>query len=117
VIDLDNKRVIRPLTSSPHASPAAEGGLIAAPTITGGVEVIDALVGWRWPLTSPQKGVQQGFTYVEMARDGSRVLGVTPQAVVVWTLQLPGAGDETEAWLDKTSNATADTPSGPLGWR
>jgi hypothetical protein len=52
-----------------------------------------------------------------MARDGSRVLGVTPQAVVVWTLQLPGAGDETEAWLDKTSNATADTPSGPLGWR
>ncbi len=117
VIDVSGKRVIRQLPMSPHASPASEGALIAGSTVIGGVEVIDPLVGWRWALTSPQKGVQQQFTYVEMARDGSRVLGVTPHAVVVWTLQLPASADETETWLDKTTNATADTPSGPLGWR
>ena len=53
----------------------------------------------------------------EIARDGSRVLGVTPYAVVVWTLGLPKTADETTLWLDRASNATADSPNGPLTWR
>jgi len=90
---------------------------MAGPTAIGGVEVIDPTAGWRWPLASPQKGFQQPFTYVEMARDGSRVLGLNHEAVVVWTLDLPKTSDETSAWLDKTTNATSDSPTGPLTWR
>jgi len=102
---------------APDASAALDGSLLAGRTVIAGVEVIDPLVGWRWPLATPQKGVQQPYTYVEIARDGSRVLGVTPNAVVVWTLGLPRTGEETATWLDRTSNATADSPTGPLTWR
>ncbi len=117
VVDLASKRVTTQLAIAADASAATEGGLLAGRTVTAGVEVIDPLVGWRWPLATPQKGVQAPYTYVEIARDGSRVLGVTPYAVVVWTLGLPKTADETTLWLDRASNATADSPNGPLTWR
>jgi hypothetical protein len=85
--------------------------------VIGGVEVIDPVAGWRWPLASPQKGMQQPFSYVAISPDGSRVLGLTQQAIVVWTLALPKTAEDTQAWLDKLTNATADSPTGPLGWR
>ena len=40
-----------------------------------------------------------------------------PVGIAEITLELPKSGDETTTWLDKTTNATADSPSGPLGWR
>jgi len=117
VIDVAAKKVTTSLQVSPLASVAADGSLAAGPTMTGGVEVIDPLVNWRWPLATPQKDFQPPFLYVEVARDGSRVLGLTQNAVVVWTLDLPRTADDTGVWLDKTTNATADSPNGPLGWR
>ncbi|HEX5064065.1 MAG TPA: hypothetical protein VFV99_32035 [Kofleriaceae bacterium] len=97
------------------AALARSGGLLAAPTVTGGVEVIDPLVDWRWALATPQKG-QAPFSVVDIAPDGSRVLGGSATEVFVWTLDLPADTDATKAWLANQTNATADNPSGPLGW-
>jgi hypothetical protein len=95
---------------------AGSSGLLAAPTVTGGVEVVDPLVEWRWPLVTPQKG-QSPFSVVDIAPDGSRVLAWSSTEVFVWTLDLPRDADSTRAWLANQSNAIADKPSGPLGWQ
>jgi WD40 repeat protein len=97
------------------AAVARTGGLAAAPTVTGGVEVIDPTVDWRWPLATPQKG-QAPFSVVDIAPDGSRVLASNTTDVFVWTLALPEDAEATKAWLIQQTNATADKPSGPLGW-
>jgi hypothetical protein len=94
---------------------ARTGGLVAAPTVTGGVEVIDAEVAWRWPLATPQKG-QAPFSAVDIAPDGSRVLASNTTEVFVWTLDLPTDAETTKTWLARQTNATADKPSEPLGW-
>src|SRR5690606_36259932 len=91
------------------------GALIAARTATSGIEVIDPVVDWRWPLATPNPG--QPFTAVDIAPDGSRVLAPTATEVFVWTLDLPPDAEATRAWLDRMSNATSDNPSGPLGWQ
>ena len=98
------------------ASLARTGGLVAAPTVTGGVEIVDPLVGWRWPIATPHKG-EPPFTVVDIAPDGSRVLAGNGTEVFVWTLDLPGDAEATKAWLARMTNATADNPSGPLGWQ
>jgi hypothetical protein len=97
------------------AALARTSGLIAAPTVIGGVEVVDPLVDWRWPLITPQKG-QSPFSVVDIAPDGSRVLAWSSTEVFVWTLDLPDDAESTRAWLAKQTNAIADKPSGPLGW-
>jgi serine/threonine protein kinase len=98
------------------AALARSSGLVAAPTVTGGVEVVDPLVDWRWALVTPQKG-QSPFSVVDIAPDGSRVLGWSGTEVFVWTLDLPDDADSTRAWLANQTNAIADKPSGPLGWQ
>ncbi len=117
LVDVRGKEITAHVPVAASASVAANGSLIANPTITGGVELIDPSGGWRWPLASPQKGMQQPFSYAEISPDGRRVLGLTQHSVVVWTLDLPGSADETATWLDKLTNATADNPSDPLRWR
>ncbi len=97
------------------AAVSRTSGLIAATTVVGGVEVIDPLVDWRWPLVTPQKG-QSPFTLVDIAPDGSRVLAWSGPEAFVWTLDLPADAESTKAWLTRQSNATADNPTGPLGW-
>jgi hypothetical protein len=42
---------------------------------------------------------------------------MTASTLLVWTLDLPTSADATRAWLDKLTNATADSPSEPLTWR
>jgi hypothetical protein len=122
----DGVRVVDITRAAPLSAPtgvlaraatlARSGGLVAAPTVAGGVEVVDPLVGWRWPLASPQKG-QAPFTVVDIAPDGSRVLASTATEVFVWTLALPPDAEATKAWLARQTNAIADSPSGPLGWQ
>jgi hypothetical protein len=117
LVDVRGKTVTAHLPVAASASVAANGALIANPTVSGGVELIDPGAGWRWPLAAPKKGMQHPFSYAEISPDGRRVLGVTEDAVVVWTLDLPGTADETSSWLDKLTNATVDNPSDPLRWR
>ncbi len=99
-----------------QAALAQTGGLVAAATTTGGVEVIDPLVTWRWSLATGEDG-QPPLARVDIAPDGSRVLAATATEVFVWTLDLPGDAEATKAWLGRMSNATVDNPSGPLGWQ
>jgi len=42
---------------------------------------------------------------------------MTSQSLLVWTLDLPQTAEATAKWLDRLTNATAETPSEPLGWR
>lgn len=95
---------------------ALDGSLAAAHTSVGGVQAIDPLAGWSWSLATPQKG-QSPYASIAIAPDGSRVMAMNDGAVLVWTLDLPRSPDATAAWLDRLTNATADRPMGPLGWR
>jgi hypothetical protein len=117
LVDLSSGTITNRVAVSERAALDGDGSLIAAPIASGGVEVVDALTGWKWPLVTQQKGVQRPFGLVEVARDGARVLGVSDEALVVWTLGLPKTPDETASWLERTTNAVLDTPSGPLSWR
>ncbi|HEU4612048.1 MAG TPA: serine/threonine-protein kinase, partial [Kofleriaceae bacterium] len=98
------------------AALARSGGLVAVPTVAGGVEVVDPLVDWRWTLAPAQKG-QAPFAVVDIAPDGSRVLASNATEVFTWSLDLPGDVDATRAWLAAQTDAIADSPSGPLGWQ
>jgi hypothetical protein len=69
-----------------------------------------------WALAVPAKG-QAPYNFVEIAPDGSHVLATTSQSLLVWTLDLPSSAEATRAWLDKLTNATADSPIEPLSWR
>ena len=118
LIDLDRARPLAaplPLLGA-SAALARTGGLLAAPTVAGGVEVVDPLIDWRWPLAVPQRG-QAPFTVVDIAPGGTRVLASNATEVFVWTLDLPGDADATRAWLASQTNAIADSPSRPLGWQ
>jgi WD40 repeat protein len=97
-------------------SHADSGGLAAGLSALGGVEVFDPLARWSWPLVTPQKG-QPPFSFVHISPDSRRVLAMTSQSLLVWTLDLPQTAQETARWLDRLTNATAETPSEPLGWR
>jgi WD40 repeat protein len=92
------------------------GGLVAGLSASGGVEVYDPATKLSWPLAIPTKG-QAPYSFVEIAPDGSHVLATTSQSLLVWTLDLPSSAEATRAWLDKLTNATADSPSEPLTWR
>jgi len=117
LVDIRAKTITSRLSVAPLSSVAANGSLVASPTVLGGVEVIDPVAQWRWPLATPLKGMHQPVNDLEISPDGTRVLGLTQHSVVVWTLALPGTLEETASWLDKMTNATADSPSGPLTWR
>jgi hypothetical protein len=111
------------MPSAPVAQPIAHsgviaprGGLVAGLSPVGGVEVFDPVTKLAWPLAVPSKG-QAPYSFVEIAPDGSRVLAMTASSLLVWTLDLPTSPDATRAWLDKLTNATADSPNEPLTWR
>ncbi|HSD86948.1 MAG TPA: serine/threonine-protein kinase, partial [Kofleriaceae bacterium] len=90
--------------------------LAAGLSAIGGVEVYDPLAHWTWPLAIPQKG-QAPYSFVDVSPDGRRVLAMTAASLLVWTLDLPPTAEATTKWLDKLTNATADSPTEPLGWR
>jgi hypothetical protein len=117
LVDIRTKTITARIPVAPLSSVAASGSLIASPTVAGGVEVVDPVAQWRWPLATPQKGMHQPFADIQMSPDGARVVGLTQHSVVVWTLDLPGSAEETASWLDKLTNASAPSPSGPLIWR
>jgi WD40 repeat protein len=116
-VDIRARTITARLPVAPLSSVAANGSLVACPTVVGGVEVVDPVAQWRWPLATPQKGMHQPFADIQIAPDGTRVVALTQHSVVVWTLALPGTAEETTSWLDKLTNATAGSPSGPLTWR
>lgn len=113
-IKLPSAPVAQPIVHSAVYAP--RGGLVAGLSPTGGVEVFDPATKQGWPLTIPTKG-QAPYSFVEIAPDGTRVLAMTASTLLVWTLDLPASAEATRAWLDKLTNATADSPSEPLTWR
>ncbi|HTL38324.1 MAG TPA: protein kinase [Kofleriaceae bacterium] len=116
-IDTRSHDVAAPVQTIGHAGSHADtGGLVAGISALGGVEVYDPLAHWSWPLVTPQKG-QPPFSFVHISPDSRRVLAMTSQSLLVWTLDLPQTAEATAKWLDRLTNATAETPSEPLGWR
>jgi hypothetical protein len=111
---LPSAPLAEPLTARRVIAPRA--GVVAGLSPVGGVEVFDLVTKLAWPLAVPSKG-QAPYSFVEIAPDGSRVLAMTASSLLVWTLDLPTSPDATRAWLDKLTNATADSPNEPLTWR
>jgi WD40 repeat protein len=99
---------------APRAS-IAESGIVAAISADGLLEVFDPLAqpGERWTLAAP-KG--RTFGFAQIAPDGSRVLAVTTNGVLVWPLAVPATRDATASWLEGLTNAIAN-PDGTIRWR
>ncbi len=116
VTDLRPGSAMPPIEITRDPAIALDGSLVAGHTSVGGVQVIDPLAGWSWRLATPQKG-QSPYGSIAIAPDGSRVMAISDGNLLVWTLDLPRGPDATAAWLDKLTNATADRPMGPLGWK
>ena len=95
------------------ASASADTGLMAAPD-RGAIEMLDPAVGHHWTLAS-----SPGITYTDpqISTDGRRVLALTARSLLVWSLDLPATADDTVAWLDRMTNAVADSGPGGLGWK
>lgn len=95
------------------ASASVDTGLMVAPD-RGALEMIDPSVSHHWTLAA-----SPGVTYLEpqISNDGKRVLAKTARALLVWTLELPTTADETVMWLDRMTNAVADSGPGGLGWK
>jgi hypothetical protein len=116
-LDTRSHDTVAPPQSIGHGTSHADtGGLVAGISALGGVDVYDPLAHWSWSLVTPQKG-QPPFAFVNISPDSRRILAMTSQSLLVWTLDLPQTAEATAKWLDRLTNATADGPTDPLGWR
>jgi hypothetical protein len=102
---------------------AADAGTLVAPS-SGGLEIVDPLVGYRWTLTAPPplpklwEQVTPTYTAPLISSDGTRVIARLPSALVAWSIHVPASADDTVRWLDSLTNAAIDTQgSGRLVWR
>jgi len=98
---------------SPNA--ALTPGLAAFVAAGGELAMADYADGLdeRWTLATGKP-----FAQVRISPDGHTVLAVTPDAVLVWHIDLPDTPEATKAELATLTNASADAgPTAPLGWR
>ncbi|MBV8760000.1 MAG: protein kinase [Deltaproteobacteria bacterium] len=67
----------------------------------------------RWTLA-----VGKPYRQVRMSPDGRAVLAVTPDAVLLWHIDLPDTPEAAKKQLDELTNASAEAgPTAPLSWR
>ncbi len=121
---------LRPAGSSPIALPianaslASDGSLIGALAMNGTIELLDPVINERWPLAEPRDPeipntvqTQRAFVRsVALAPDGRRLLAITANHLLVWTIALPSSAAATATWAKALSNATASA-SGTLEWK
>ena len=70
-----------------------------------GIDVVDPLVRHRWTLASAP-GVT--FSYPQITADGTRVIAQTGEALLAWTLPMPGNAADTTAWLETLTNGHSE---------
>ncbi|MEO8548439.1 MAG: serine/threonine-protein kinase, partial [Kofleriaceae bacterium] len=116
-------QVALPLTSPTFA---ADGSLVGSLAPNGAIEVFDPRAGERWTIAQPRDpaqstSVQESRPYVRsvvLAPDGRRILAVTSDKLLVWTLALPATAEASVPWAEALTNATVPRgPTGPLGWK
>jgi hypothetical protein len=105
----------RPSASAIRTAISNVGRLVAL-TSEGLITVVEPEVNETWLLATPHG---RSFATPQIARDGRRVLALTPAGLVVWRLDLPESAADTSRWLEAMTNAVVgpDDPSGPLAWR
>ncbi|HEY6039874.1 MAG TPA: WD40 repeat domain-containing serine/threonine-protein kinase [Kofleriaceae bacterium] len=114
--------VALPLTG---ASLAADGSLVAALAPNGSIEVFDPAVGERWTIAQPRDPEQPNAVVaarpfvrsVTLAPDGRRIMAITSDRLLVWTLALPATPEATAPWANALTNATVSRTPGLLDWK
>ncbi|MDB4953282.1 MAG: protein kinase [Myxococcales bacterium] len=101
----------RPIGATPSIS---TDGVIASISAAGLLELYDPVADEQWTLATPKSG--QAFSAVQISADGRRVVAVTPEGLLVWTLALPQDADETVHWLGGMTNAFSDDGR-TLSWK
>jgi WD40 repeat protein len=112
-VTLDGGRSDAQRTIATNAS-LANDGVIASLSAGGVLEIYDPVVDEHWTLASPRSG--QAFSFAQISPDGRRVLAVTPQGLLAWTLDLPATTEDTARWLGTLTNAISDDGR-TLSWK
>jgi len=121
---------LRPAVASPIALPvtnpslAVDGSLVGALAMNGTIELFDPVINERWTLAEPRDPeipnavlTHRAFVRsVALAPDGRRLLAITANHLLVWTVALPPSAAATATWTEALSNATASA-SGTLEWK
>jgi hypothetical protein len=115
--------VALPLTSP---TVATDGSLVGSLAPNGAIEVFDPRAGERWTIAQPRDpaqstSVQESRPYVRsvvIAPDGRRILAVTSDKLLVWTLALPQTPEASVPWAEALTNAIVPRgPTGSLDWK
>lgn len=103
------------LVALPVTSPSftADGSLAGTLSANGSVEVFDPSTQERWTLAQPKDPDQNPLSAthrayvasVQISPDGRRILALTSNKVLVWTLGLPQSADATARWIGTLTNA------------
>ena len=107
-----------------NPSPAADGSLVGSLAMNGTIELFDPAINVRWTLADPRdpEVPNSGQTHrafvrsVALSPDGRRLLAITANRLLVWSLALPASADATATWAEALTNATARA-SGTLDWK
>ena len=79
----------------------------------GELQIADLPADERWTLA-----VGKPYSQVRLSADGRAVLALTPDAVLLWHLDLPDTPEAAKKQLDELTNASAEAgPTAPLSWR
>jgi len=115
LVDTRAPNRVEPLAMDVAAPALAEdGGLAATLTTSGALELVDPVARDHWML-APRA---QGLTGVAISPDGRRVLALSSDGLLAWTVALPQGPDATTRWLEALTNAALDHgPAGALTWK
>ena len=86
-----------------------QGSLVAARRVVGGVEVIDPLAGWQLAARDAAEGPVAVLGRRDRARRLAACCAMTADGCSSGRSSCPATAEATTAWLDKLTNATADT--------
>jgi len=104
---------------------AADGSLVGSLAPNGSIEVFDPAVNERWTIAQPRDPDQPNAVVaarpfvrsVTLAPDGRRIMAITSDRLLVWTLALPASGDATAPWANALTNASVSRTPGVLDWK
>ena len=104
---------------------ALDGSLVGSLATNGAIEVFDPAVGERWTIAQPRDPEQPNAVVavrpfvrsVTLAPDGRRIMAITSDKLLVWTLALPPTAEATAPWANALTNAAVSRTPGALDWK
>jgi WD40 repeat protein len=121
----------KPVEATPVALPitgpsfAVDGSLVGSLAPNGAIEIFDPAVGERWTIAQPRDPEQPNAVVavrpfvrsVALSPDGRRIMAITNDRLLVWTLALPQTAEATVPWAAALTNAAVSRTPGMLDWK